>query len=114
MFASVVAWLSCVRGREVAVPYGWHVGVELAGVVKELLRPPMVASGVSGLSVKDQSPGGDLPPVLLPQLGAGGVQGGGLVDELLGLVQVPCPICLVGGNGRAVGLHAAAVVPVSC
>jgi hypothetical protein len=49
--------------------------------------------------------------VLGPQLGPGGVQGGGLVGELPGLVQVPGPVRLVGGHGRAVRLHAGAVLP---
>ena len=44
--------------------------------------------------------------MLLPQIGAGGVQGGGLVDELPGLAQVPGTVGLVGGHGGAVGLLA--------
>ena len=69
----------------------------------------MVAVGVGGLGVQDQPAGGDLLVVLLPQVGPGGIQGGGLVGELPGGVQVSGPVGLVGGHGRAVGSHARAV-----
>ena len=57
------------RSVQVAVPDGWHAGVELAGVAKELVRPLLVACGVRGSGVQDQPPGGDLLPVLLPKPG---------------------------------------------
>ena len=76
---------------------------------RSLSGPLVVAVSVRGAGVEDQPPGGDLLPVLLPQPGAGGVQRGGLVGQLPGLVQVPRPVRLVGGHRRAVSLHAGAV-----
>ena len=43
MFAGLASWPGGRRGREVAVPDGWHAGVELAGVAEELFRPLVVA-----------------------------------------------------------------------
>ena len=100
-------------GWEAAVPQGWHTGVELAGIGLELVCPLVVAFGVRGAGIEDQLPGGDLLPVLCPQSGAGGVQSGGLVGELPGCFQVPRPVRLVSGDGRAVGFRAAAVIQVS-
>ena len=77
---------------------------------RRFLGSLVVAVGVGGLGVQDQPAGGDLLVVLLPQVGAGGVQGGGLVGELPGGAQVSGPVGLVGGHGRAVGPHARAVV----
>jgi hypothetical protein len=54
---------------QVAVPDGWHAGVELAGVAEELVRLLLVACGVRGLGVQDQPPGGDLLLMLLPEPG---------------------------------------------
>jgi len=59
--------------------------------------------------LEDQPPGGDLLPVLLPKPGTRGVQGGGLVDQLPGLIQVAAPVGLVGSYSGAVGVHATAV-----
>jgi hypothetical protein len=79
-------WPGRPGGIQVAVPDGWHAGVDLPGVAEELVRPLLVACGVRGPGAQDQPPGGDLLPVLLPQPGTGGVQGGGLVDQLPGPV----------------------------
>ena len=68
----------------------------------------MVAWGVRGQGVQNQPPGGDLLTVLLPEPGTGRVQGGGLVDQAPGLVQVSGPVGMVGGYGGAVSVHAAA------
>ena len=105
MFAGLAVVLGIVWGWEVAVPQGWHAGVELAGLAQERAGPLVVAVSVRGLGVQDQLPGGDLLPVLLPQPGAGGVQRGRLVGQLPGLVQVPGPVRLVGCHSRAVSLH---------
>jgi hypothetical protein len=106
--------LACWPGRrqcwQVTVPDGGHARIELPGVLKQLVRPLVVALGVRRPGAMDQPPGGDLLPVLLPQPGAGGVRRGGLVDKLPGPVQVPGTVGLVGGHSRAVGLHAGAVV----
>jgi|SRR6266568_5046595 len=96
---------TCVQ---VTVPDGWHAGVELAGVAEELVGPLLVACGVRGPGVQDQPPGGDLLLVLPPQPGTRGVQGGGLVDQLPGLIHVSGPVGLVGGHGGAVGVPATA------
>jgi hypothetical protein len=94
---------------QVAVPDGWHARVELAGIAEERVCALTVAFGVRGPGVEDQPPGGDLLPVLLPQLGAGGIEGSGTVGQLPGTVQVPFPVGLVGGHGCLVGLGASAV-----
>jgi hypothetical protein len=100
------------RGQagQVTVPDGWHPRVELAGLAEKVLGSPVVAVGVGGLGVQDQPTGGDLLLVLLPQAGAGRIQGGGLAGELPGGVQVSGPVGLAGSHGRAVGPHARAVV----
>ncbi len=97
---------TCVQ---VAVPDGGHAGVELAGVAEELVRPLVVACCMRGPGVQDQPPGGNLLLVPLPEPGTGGVQGGGVVNQLAGLVQVSCPVGLVGGYSGAIGIHATTV-----
>jgi hypothetical protein len=79
-------------------------------LTEEFLGSLVIALGVGGLGVQDQPAGGNLLPVLLPQVGAAGVQGGGLVGELLGGAQVSGPVGLVGGHSGAVGPHVGAVV----
>ena len=51
---------------QVAVPDGWHAGVDLAGAAEKLVRFLVAACGVRGAGVQDQPPGGDLLTVLLP------------------------------------------------
>jgi hypothetical protein len=56
---------------------------------------------VRGPGVQDQPPGGDLLAVLLPEPGTGGIQGGGLVDQLPSLVQVSGPVGLISLDSRS-------------
>jgi len=93
------------EGGQVAVPDGWHAGVELPGLAEDLLGSLVVPLGVCCPGIENQPPGRDLLPVLLPQPGPGRVERGGLLGELPGLVQVPGLVCLVGGRRGAVGLH---------
>jgi hypothetical protein len=88
---------------QVAIPDGWHPRVELAGLVEELPGLLVVASGVGGLCTEDQPAGGDLLAMLLPQAGAGRVQGGSLVDQLPGDGQISGSVGLVGPHAGAVG-----------
>ena len=64
---------------------------------------------MGGLCAKDQPAGGDLLTMLLPQAGAGGVQGGSLVDQLPGGGQISGSVGLAGGHSGTVGPHARAV-----
>ena len=105
-------WPGRKGGIQVAVPDGWHTGVELAGVAQEIVRSLLVTCDVRGPGIQDQPPSGDLLPVPLPQPGTRGVQGGGLVDQLPGLIQIAVPVSLVGSYSSAVGVHATAVARI--
>jgi hypothetical protein len=73
VLAGVAGCSGCGQSGQVTVPDGWHPRVELAGLAEESLGSLVVASGVGGPGVQDQPAGGDLLPVLLPQVGAAGI-----------------------------------------
>jgi len=73
VLAEVVSRPGRRKSRQVTVPDGWHPRVELAGLVEQILDTLVIAVGTGGLGVQDQAAGGNLLPVLLPQVGPEGI-----------------------------------------
>ena len=86
---------------QVLVPERCHARVQ-PGVFDELSCPRLITLTSGSHGLVEDALGVDLGAVPLPYLCAGRVECGGLVGELAGTLEIPCPVGSVGGDGRPV------------